>query len=67
MESPCNDCLVSPCCTKTCDEYAVWFYENRKYDSMGETISKRFASMGRYEALSVIKSAEDTIKHLKKL
>jgi len=25
---PCNECLVSACCTKRCEDYAIWIFDN---------------------------------------
>jgi len=32
MNKPCNECLVSACCTKRCEDYAIWIFNS--HDSL---------------------------------
>jgi len=28
VNKPCNNCLVSACCTQRCEDYAKWIFDN---------------------------------------
>ncbi len=60
MDKPCNICIVAPCCSKCCLDYAKYVYETKEYEEAGEMVKRHISSMPYDQAINHILQVENT-------
>ncbi len=60
MNSPCINCLVAPCCSERCRDYAIYIYETKEYELAGEVVERNILMMPYEEAIDHILEVENT-------
>ena len=60
MNSPCDKCLVAPCCSERCRDYAIYVYESKEYELAGEPVAQNILMMPYEEAIEHILEVENT-------
>ncbi len=56
----CKKCLVAPCCSERCKDYAIYVYETRDYAAAGEVVERNILNMPYEEAIKHILEVENT-------
>lgn len=70
MKKPCDKCLVGPCCSEPCLEYAKYVYTSKEYRIAGDLTSKKIEDMPYEKALNYILNIEQVyfyIRHTENL
>ncbi len=67
MVKPCIDCIVSPCCSKRCIEYAIYLYIAGFYKQAGNEVSKSIEKMSYNKAIDHILKVENVYLYMKLL
>ena len=58
MIKPCKKCLVRSCCSEPCEDYAIYVYETKEYEEIGETVKHQINSMPYQKAIDHILKVE---------
>ena len=56
----CKKCLVAPCCSERCRDYAVYIYETQEYAGAGDVVERNIKGMPYEEAIEHILEVENT-------
>jgi len=59
MSNPCTNCLVAPCCSKRCRDYAVYVYETQEYALAGANVENTIKDMPYEKAIQHILMVEN--------
>jgi hypothetical protein len=59
MNELCINCLVAPCCSERCRDYAVCVYEKKEYSLAGMTVEHSIKDMPYEEAIQHILMVEN--------
>jgi hypothetical protein len=60
MKDPCTNCLVAPCCSKRCRDYALYILKTGEYKLAGDTVVRTIEDMPFEEAIQHILNVENT-------
>ena len=58
MIKPCKKCLVRSCCSEPCEDYAIYVYETKEYEQIGEAIKIQIDNMPYQKAIDHILQVE---------
>jgi hypothetical protein len=67
MKIPCEDCIVSSCCSERCKDYAIYVYETKDYEHAGKAVKRQIENMDYDEAVDHILKVENMALYLDKL
>ena len=65
MKDPCTECVVAPCCSKRCKDYAIYVYETKQYVNAGLGVAKQIKNMPYDKAIEHIMKVETVYLYLK--
>jgi len=67
MEKPCLTCLVSPCCTERCRDYATYVYFIKRYEQAGDLVIRQIDEMEEKDAIEHILMVENVYLRVLKI
>ena len=67
MNDPCIECVVAPCCSKRCVDFAKYVYETKQYVNAGLGVARRIQDMSYDEAIEHIIKVESVYLYMKLL
>jgi hypothetical protein len=59
MNDPCAKCLVAPCCSERCRDFAIYVYESKEYALAGEVVERNILNMSYEKAIEHILMTEN--------
>ena len=67
VDKPCPNCIVSPCCTQRCREYAKFIYYSREFAKAGSGVERQITEMPYEKAIEFILRVERVYHEMKRL
>jgi len=58
MDDPCIICLLHPCCSEPCIDYAKYVYETKQYSEAGIKVATHIEDMSYDKAIAHILKVE---------
>jgi hypothetical protein len=58
MIKPCKKCLVQSCCSEPCKDYAIYVYETKEYEQIGEVVKHQINNLPYQKAIDHILKVE---------
>ncbi len=59
MDNPCTSCLVAPCCSERCRDYAFYILKSKEYKLAGDVVARNIESMPYEKAIEHILEVEN--------